>query len=387
MITLFKYDNYEFTLLNLILFSCFLFLWILLRRWSNKKFSRFLNSSDWLVPEKEKKLRKLIRQILFVIFFILGVKSLTYGNPDYSFAKILDLEIFGFASGENQDGTTSRFTFTIGRLIFLLIIIFVSKIIVSAIRITIHRTTKSKDWIDEGRRYTIIQLSKYFIYTIAFIIAIQELGMNITFLIAGSAALFVGIGLGLQSVLADVFSGIILLFDGSVKVGDIIEFPDEEISKVQNIYIRTSKVKTLDGKYIIVPNSKLTKDNVINLTSTDKATRFHIKVSVAYGSDTKLVKELLYKCALEHSLVEKRKNIIITFDDFGDFALKFRVYFWVRQTWEIFNIKSDIRFMIDQRFREHGVKIPFPQHDLHIISDHREGDQQNIKPPYEDPKH
>ena len=377
MITLFTYNNYSFTLLNLILVCCVIFIWFLISRWTNKKLEGFLRRKDWFIMGKEKKLKSLLKQIFFILFFILGIKALNFGNPHFSFSNILNLELFGFSSGENSDGTVGRFSFSMSKIIFLLIVIIVSKAIVSAFRIIIHRTSKSRAWIDEGRRYTFIQLTKYFIYTIAIIIAIQGLGVNITFLIAGSAALFVGIGLGLQSVLGDLFSGIILLFDGSIKVGDIIELSNEEICKVQNIYIRTSQVKTLDGKFIIVPNSRLTKENVINLTISDKATRFHINVGVAYGTDTNLVKELLYSSALQHQLVEKKRNIIVILDDFGDHALKFKLYFWVKRTWEIINIKSDIRFTIDEKFRENGVRIPFPQRDLHFISDKRNDD--NIK--------
>ena len=175
-----------------------------------------------------------------------------------------------------------------------------------------------------------------------------------------------------------MFSGIILLFDGSIKVGDIVELSEDEIAKVQNIYIRTSQLKTLDGKFVIVPNSRLTKDNVTNLTISDKATRFHVKISVAYGTDTKKLKEILYECALQHPLVEKSRNIIVLFDDFGDYALNFRVYFWVKRTWEILNIKSDIRYVIDQRFRENGIKIPFPQRDIHLMDERLKSEEESI---------
>ena len=101
------------------------------------------------------------------------------------------------------------------------------------------------------------------------------------------------------------------------------------------------------------------------------------KVSVAYGTDTKKLKEILYECALQHPLVEKTRNIIVLFDDFGDYALNFRVYFWVKRTWEILNIKSDIRYVIDQRFRENGIKIPFPQRDIHLMDDRLKSKAEN----------
>jgi small-conductance mechanosensitive channel len=181
----------------------------------------------------------------------------------------------------------------------------------------------------------------------------------------------VGIGFGLQSILADVFSGVILLFDGSIKVGDVVEMPNQEICKVNHIFIRTSQLKTLDGKTIIVPNGYLTRESVTNWTISDKVTRFNISVGVGYGSDTQLVKEILYQCALKHPLVEKRRNITIELEDFGEHALRFKVYFWAQQTWQIINIKSDIRLAIDQAFRNNEIKIPYPQRDLHIVSDLR----------------
>ena len=310
--------------------------------------------------------------MLFLIFFIFGVKALSFGHANFSFKGVLNTQIF------NLGTVDTPIPFTFSSILFILIVFVFARFIVTLCRIFIHRSTKTRAWIDEGRRYTFIQVTKYFIYTIAIIVAIQGLGVDITLLIYGSTALFVGVGLGLQSVLGDMFSGIILLFDGSIKVGDIVELSDNEIAKVQNIYIRTSQLKTIDGKFVIVPNSRLTKENVTNLTISDKATRFHVKISVAYGTDTKKLKEILYECALQHPLVEKRRNIIVLFDDFGGYALEFRVYFWVKRTWEILNIKSDIRYIIDQRFRENGIKIPFPQRDLHLVSDQRNSDTEEL---------
>lgn len=370
MINIFSYQGYDFTLTNLILISSVIIIWFIIRRWINKKLVLFLKKKGWFISGKEQKTNKLLKQVLFIIFFILGVKALSYGHPNFSFSDMLDLEIFGFSTGLDSEGLASRFSFTLGNLAFVIMVILISKFFISAFKIILHKTTKTKSWIDEGRRYTILQLTKYIIYTIAIIIAIQGLGVNITFLIASSAALFVGIGLGLQFVLGDIFSGIILLFDGTIKVGDIIEMPkNNEIARVQNIYIRTSQVITLDGKHIILPNSILTKNNVVNLSISEKSTRFHIDVGVAYGTDTQNVKDILYECALQHPIIDKRKNIVVMLDDFGDFSLKFKLYFWLKDTWEIINVKSDLRYLIDQQFRENNIKIPFPQRDLHIISD------------------
>ena len=369
--------NFEWFLFLSLLGITLLF-WLIANRWINKRLISFLKKRDLLVIGREQNIKKLAKQILLIICCILLIFFETLLSDAFSISNIKNFEVIPSTwFGTSEDGSSSNFKLTIGSLFFIIFIIIVSRILITIIRITLQRIAKTKSWIDEGGRYTIVQLSKYFIYTIAFVIAIQGLGINITFLIAGSAALFVGIGFGLQSILGDVFSGVILLFDGSIKVGDVVEMPNEEICKVDHIYIRTSQLKTLDGKTIIVPNSNLTKDNVINWSISDKVTRFYISVGVAYGSDTQKVKEILYQCALKHPMVEKRRNIAVILEDFGNYSLNFKVFFWAKKTWEILNIKSDIRFAIDQAFRKNNIKIPFPQRDLHIVTDNRKKNQED----------
>jgi small-conductance mechanosensitive channel len=362
-------------LLNFSLLGIIIIFWLLTNRWINKNLERFLKQKGWLVSGREKNIKKLLKQILLLFCFFLSYMALSYGHPSISVAKITHLELFGFDQDKKDDtGNFIRYSFTLSRIFVIIFVLLIARISLSILRVVIYRSTKEKKWIDEGGKYTIIQLSKYIIYTFAMIGILQGVGIEPTVLLAGSAALFVGIGFGLQSILADVFSGIILLFDGSVKVGDVVEMPGQEICKVEHIFIRTSHVKTLDGKMLIVPNSNLTKENVINWTISDKVTRFNIELGVAYGSDTQKVKDVLYQCVLKHPQVEKTMNINVTLEDFGEYALKFKVYFWAIKTWEIINIKSDIRFAIDQAFRANGIKIPFPQRDLHLISDQRKED-------------
>ena len=361
--------NFEWFLFLSLLGITLLF-WLIANRWINKRLISFLKKRDLLVLGREKNIIKLAKQILLILCCILLVFFETLLSDAFSLNTIKNFELIPSSwFGSSEDGSTSNFKLTIGSLFYLIFIVIISRILITIIRIILQRIAKTKSWIDEGGRYTIVQLSKYFIYTIAFVFAIQGLGINITFLIAGSAALFVGIGFGLQSILGDVFSGVILLFDGSIKVGDVVEMPSKEICKVEHIFIRTSQLKTLDGKIIIVPNSNLTKDNVINWSISEKVTRFSVSVGVAYGSDTQKVKDILYQCALKHPHVEKRRNIAVILEDFGDYSLQFKVFFWARKTWEILNIKSDIRFAIDQAFRQNNIKIPYPQRDLHIVSD------------------
>ncbi|MAX79266.1 MAG: hypothetical protein CL843_03715 [Crocinitomicaceae bacterium] len=260
------------------------------------------------------------------------------------------------------------YQFTLYNILGVIIILVVSRMLIYLVTLILKRSLKQKDWVDTGKQYTIIKLIKYFVYTLSIIICIDSLGINLNVLLASSAALFVGIGLGLQNTFNDMVSGLILLFEGVVKKGDIVDI-GSTIGRVEQLDIRTSKIKTRDGIMIIVPNSKLVSNDVINWSHSDKITRFKITVGVAYGSNTELVKKLLLDSAYSHPDVIQTKPAIVRFEDFGDSALVFELYFWAMKTWEIEFIKSDIRYEIDKSFRENKVTIPFPQRDLHLKKD------------------
>ncbi len=362
MIELINIKGYSLTLLNVILIVITWAIILFLRSKSDKKIEAFLKKHNWSFG-KEKTLHKLSNQLLFIIGDLLTIGILGIGNKDFSLSSILDYQLLG---GSDE----SKFSITIGSIIFIIILSFITKFVLNLTKTFIYKSTKDKDWIDEGRRFTITRLTSYFIYVIVAIMMLRSINVDITLLLTASMGIFLGVGLGLQEFLTDVISGLILLFDGSVKVGDIVEM-DNTVAKVQKINIRTSHIKTIDGKTIIVPNSKLTEFNVTNWTISEKVTRFNVEVTVAYGTDTVLIKDLLYQSALQHPKVSKNKEILIIFNDFGDNGLSFELYFWAAQTWDIMTIKSDIRFAIDANFRAHNIKVPYPQRDLHIISDNR----------------
>lgn len=223
------------------------------------------------------------------------------------------------------------------------------------------RSTSKK--LDEGNRYAINRLLSYFIYTLAFLFALSALGLNLTLIWGGAAALLVGVGLGLQQTFNDVFSGILLLFERSVEVGDWVEM-EASVGRVVQIGLRTSVIKGRDDISVIVPNSKLVTDKVINWSHIDTKTRFSIEVGVAYGSDTELVKRVLEKVVKSHPQVMIDPSPKIRLENFGDSSLDFVVLFWAKHFFSIEDIKSDLRFAIDKTFREHGIEIPFPQRDV-----------------------
>lgn len=239
-------------------------------------------------------------------------------------------------------------------------------------KLIIKKSFEAQNIDDLGKRYTLTKVITYFLYVIGIVLALQAIGLNVGLLVASSAALFVGLGLGLQSIFQDIVSGFILLFEGVVKKGDIVEL-GSTIGRVEQLDIRTSKIRSRDGIMLVVPNSKLTSNDVINWSHSNLVTRFRVTVGVAYGSDTALVRDVLVSAAKKHPDVLQDQPVHVRFEDFGDSALIFELYFWAEKTWEIEFIKSDIRFTIDAMFRKNGIQIPFPQRDLHIISDKTKG--------------
>jgi len=221
--------------------------------------------------------------------------------------------------------------------------------------------------LDEGNMYALYQLIKYVILVIAIGLILNAIGISITVLIASSAALLVGVGLGLQQTFNDVVSGIILLSERSIKVGDILEV-DDDVIKLQEIGLRTSKGLNRDEISIILPNSLITTNKVINWSHQTKKTRFKINVGVAYGSDVDLVMNVLKESVLEHKAVTDNTLVDIWFLDFGNSSLDFQVLFYSENIFRIEKVKSEIRRIINRKFIENGITIPFPQVDLHVRS-------------------
>ena len=245
-------------------------------------------------------------------------------------------------------------------ILFLLFFICIF-IFLKLIRNLVYRIKR----FDLAKKYAIYSLIKYFTLVFAIVIGLQILDFNISVLIAGSAALLVGIGLGLQNLFSDFVSGIILLVDSSVKVHDIIEV-NGLVCQVEEINLRTTKVLTRDDKYIILPNSDLTRNSLINWTHSDIASRFEVTVGVDYSSDVLMVMKILKEAAERQNGVLKYPVPFVRFNDYADSSLIFTVYFWAEEVFRVENIKSEIRVRIFEMFKENNIKIPFPQRVVHF---------------------
>lgn len=256
--------------------------------------------------------------------------------------------------------------FRVYNVLYILFILAITKFILWISKKAINRSKRFDDF-DQGNIYALYQIFTYVIWIISFTVILETIGIKMNVLLAGSAALLVGVGLGLQQTFNDIISGIILLFEGTTKVGDILEV-DGDVIKIQNIGLRTSKAINRDQIVAIIPNSQITTSKVVNWSHQTKKTRFHISVGVAYGTDVDKALLLLEESVIEHPELNEKDFIEARFIDFGASSLDMEVLFLSENTFQIERIKSDIRKIINHKFVENNITIPFQQVDLHIKS-------------------
>jgi small-conductance mechanosensitive channel len=254
---------------------------------------------------------------------------------------------------------------TIALLVKAAAVILIAFAIMKLLRLIFRREVK-KSRMDPGQTYAILQIIKYILYVLVVMMVLDLFGVKITILLAGSAALLVGIGLGIQHVFNDIVSGIILLIEGSVKVNDVVE-TEKRIGRVVKIGLRTSKLLTRDDIVIIVPNSSLVSKEIINWTHNKESTRFSIMVGLPYGVDVDLANEILVTVAKQHPNVEKTPAPFARLIDFGNSALMFELLFYSFNMFGIESVKGTIRTNIYKKLMENNINIPFPQRDVHII--------------------
>lgn len=249
----------------------------------------------------------------------------------------------------------------------ILVIIFTFFVTSRVLRVFMKMITKRLTNENKVKFKSLFSFLKYVIYAIVLLEVCQSVGINITPILTASAALLVGVGLALQTFFQDILSGIFIIVDKTLKVGDVIEI-EEEIAKVEEIKLRTTRAVTIENKVMIIPNHKYLTKNLYNWTQNSKVVKESIIVGVAYGSDTQLVKELLLKAVTSHDRVLKDPKPMVIFEEFGDSSLNFKVIFCVKQIMNAHIFKSDIRFEIDRLFRNNNIEIPFPQRVVHHIN-------------------
>ena len=260
---------------------------------------------------------------------------------------------------------------SVASLVGGLLILFAAWVVSRMLRRLIEGRLAARTHLDPGLQFTLLRLTHYMIMAVGILFA-ASLGLNANFtsLAVLFTALSVGIGFGLQFIAGDIASGFILLFERPARIGDFVTItgPDSKITegRVQSINLRTTSVLTNDRITIIVPNSKLVNDNLVNWSYADRRSRISVPVGVAYNSDVDLVTHTLLRAAegVNHVLVDPKPGV--QFLGFGESSLDFRLLVWTDRPRRHPQIKSEIRYRIRRLFQEAGVEIPFPQRDLHV---------------------
>ncbi|MEK6154771.1 mechanosensitive ion channel domain-containing protein [Flavobacteriaceae bacterium 3-367] len=248
-----------------------------------------------------------------------------------------------------------------------LLTIIVTLIIITYTLRLIHRLVTAKlPEEDKNKFESIFGFLKYLFYILVVVTILHSSGVNLTVLLTASAALFVGLGFALQYLFQDIISGILIILDQSLHVGDIIEV-EGKVGRVFEIRLRTTRALTRDDKVIVIPNHKFLTDSIYNYTQNHKTTRETVSVGVAYGSDVALVTKVLEEVAQEQKSVLKNPKPFVLFEDFGDSALLFSLNYYISDSFSDPKIKSEMRYAIDAGFREHRISIPFPQRDVHLF--------------------
>jgi len=248
-------------------------------------------------------------------------------------------------------------------ILVVIVALLLTSILLKFIRKLWTRTLPEPDKV---KFISLFSYSKWFIYVIILLMTFHNMGVNVTAIFAASAALLVGVGLALQTLFQDIISGVFILVDQSVHVGDIIEL-DGKVGRVEDIKLRTTRAVTIDNKVLIIPNHLYLTNSLYNWTENGTETRENVEVGVSYGSDVQLVKKILMKVADSHPSVLKNPKPLVLFTDFADSSLNFKLIFTLNDSFQSAIPKSDIRFEIDRLFRENNVTIPFPQRDVHLF--------------------
>jgi len=218
-----------------------------------------------------------------------------------------------------------------------------------------------------GVRISIARLTHYVIISITFFVMLKVLGFKLEQLTIVGGALSVGIGFGLQAIVNNFASGLILLFERPIKVGDTIRL-GSDIGEVKEVGLRATIIRTYDNAEIVVPNSMLITGQVTNWTLASRRARLKVPISAAYGSDVAKVMEILLACGMEHPGVLSDPKPSVLFLAFGASSLDFELRVWLPDYLHSANVLSELNMEIESRFDEAGIEMPFPQNDLHLRS-------------------
>ncbi|WP_020209831.1 mechanosensitive ion channel family protein [Gilvimarinus chinensis] len=265
-----------------------------------------------------------------------------------------------------------EYTLTTGALCASVLVIAATFVLAGLISRAINRLALYRHPTVSHQIYTINKIVYYFLIVLGFIGALSVLGFQLDKLVIVGGALGIGIGLGLQSIVNNFVSGIIILLEKSIKVGDFLELDSGLMGEVKAIRLRSTLIRTNDNIDILIPSSEFISGRVINWTLEENVRRFRIPFGVAYGSDKQKVKDAVLNAVnnVSYTLNDEKHKPLVWMTGFGDSSLNFSLGVWVAPdaVKRPSQVTSDYLWAIDDALREAGVEIPFPQRDLHLRS-------------------
>lgn len=273
------------------------------------------------------------------------INNVINDNVNVTFKEILEYKIFSLG----------KYNLTVYEIIGAFMILIIGLVVSKIIRRLIYKSER----FDLGKKFAFSQVFHYVIVIIMFFLVMKMLGLDMSPLLVGSSVILVGIGLGLQNLFLDFISGIIILLDRTIRVGDVVDL-DGIIGEVQEIKMRTTTILTRDNKSIIFPNSVLTKNRLVNFSHNDEVVAFEITVGVHYDTDLELLEKLMVEAALEHESVLKDPLPSVRLENFGESSLDFKMFYHTKNLFRQPTMRSNIRKSILRKFRENEINIPYP---------------------------
>lgn len=301
----------------------------------------------------EEYVRPYHRRLLLPLFVLVIAFSIL--------GSIFDLR----ALGSIELVTLFRTPITVNRLAFFSVVLYLSLSLSGFTQDILRDIALPRFEVDKGTSNAILTITRYVVLSLGFVFSLGALGLDLSTLAIIGGGLSIGIGFGLQQIVANFISGILLLFEQSLRPGDMVEVGGE-LARVENLSIRSTVVRTMENVDVVIPNETLLTTSVKNYSTTSPIVRCDISVGVSYNSDPTQVRGILKETVNKHGNVLSNPEPKILFQEFGDSSLNFWILFWVNDVTQRFIIASDLRMMIWKAFEKHEIEIPFPQRDLHF---------------------
>lgn len=339
-----------------------------LRWWFRRLFNRLRISNDL-----EGRLLALLFLIVMVVGTILGLRFAGIGTGLLSKFFHYPLTNLFQPSADATDGATHNLT--LARLFYAFVIVFGMFILSKYVQWVLREQVLRAFQIAPHTQFILLRFLHFGLIILGILVSLSAIGVSFTSLALIFGGLSIGIGFGLQNIASNLISGFILIFERPIKIGDLVEIMDVNVfGRVSSINLRSTVIVSLDEKEIIVPNSQLITESVHNLTHANNLFRLKITVGVSYSSDVDLVKKVLLDAADEHLGVIKEpipniSNVtppFVRFTAFGNSSLDFELLAWIPDSFQRFDIASDLHFIIWHKFKEHNITIAFPQLDVHL---------------------